>query len=482
MGAMVTVPGRITLYGVGGALTVALTLLVATAGSGLAWVALVAMPLVTGLVVRRRYLCGGVSPLLIVACALVATAVLGALFGRSVGANGGVSVTLSLDDTDTWRTAVLLCWSATVLLVGGGAALAVLRRRPLAAVAAHVTVPPSAARTRLEAWGRGVDRTVRRAGEALQGPEPRARGLLLAASALPLVALVLVDGTALLERNDYLIGASGSIDGSIAKVGLVGVIGCGLVAGLDRGATRVAALVAASGYLVVFFAMGSRSLAMVPVLVAIGVHVARPRRASAFLLAGSVVLALLLLPIPLYLRGIGTHGLVPYLAALPDLLGQEDVFSGAADNLLISFPLVGTTAFGVPHLPLHLFWMQVDPRPGSTVGWYDVDQALRLNLDTPYAGAGELANYGWGVLTGFWLVAGMLLGAVQREIADLTALGRRGVALALTALPLVFAILILQYNLRSAVRLLVYTAVLALAARALRALRDLGTRLPAPTP
>ena len=50
------------------------------------------------------------------------------------------------------------------------------------------------------------------------------------------------------------------------------------------------------------------------------------------------------------------------------------------------------------------------------------------------------------------------------------------------ALPLVFAILILQYNLRSAVRLLVYTAVLALAARALRALRDHGARLPAPTP
>lgn len=448
------------LYGAGALVTAGLTLAAVHAGSALVWIALLGTPLALASVVRRWFLDGWVSPLLLVAVALLATAGFGAAFGRSVGADGGVSATLSLSDDETLRTALLLAVSATTLLIGGAVALAALgaraRRDTRAQMAALLP----------EAGGFSGDATTRL--------------VVLGVSALPLVATVVVQGPDLLDRSTYLIGEAGSAGGVVSMLGLAGAVGCGLVLGAERGARLLLPITLAAGYLVLFFALGSRRLALLPLLMAVGAHVARPSRATRIGLAAAVVAALVLLPIPLFVRGVGAHGLLPYLAALPDIFEQNDILGGAADNLLLSFPLVGATAFQVAPLPLEYFFLQVNPLPGSMIGWYDVSDSLRINLFTPYAGAGELANYGWGVVVGFWFVVGAFLATLDHRIGVLLDAGRRGVALVLTALPLVFTILMLQYNLRSGVRMLIYSAAVLAALWAVDALRALAVRLPRP--
>lgn len=452
-----TTAGRAGLYGAGALATALLTLAAVHAGDALIWLGLLGVPLAVAVVVRRRFLDGWVSPLLLVALALLATAGFGAAFGRSVGDDGGVSARLALGDAETLRTALLLAVSATTLLVGGAVALTALGAR----------ARRDASRTLLPDTG------------AFHA-DPAARLVVLGVSALPLLATIVVQGPELLDRSTYLIGDAGSAGGVISMLGLAGAVGCGLVLGSERGVRLLLPIALAGGYLVLFFALGSRRLALLPLLMAVGAHVARPSRATRIGLAAAVVAALLLLPIPLYVRGIGAHGLVPYLEALPGIVEQNDVLGGAADNLLISFPLVGATAFQVAPLPLDYFFLQVNPLPGSMIGWYDVSDSLRINLYTPYSGAGELANYGWGVLVGFWFVVGMFLGVLDHRIGVLLDAGRRGVALVLTALPLVFTILMLQYNLRSGVRMLIYAAAVLLALRAVDALRALSVRLPRP--
>ncbi|MHC1560478.1 hypothetical protein ACR9E3_16100 [Actinomycetospora sp. C-140] len=454
---MTTSP-RVALYGAGAVLTVALTLLAVHAGSALVWVGLIGAPLAVAVAVRRRFLDGWVSPLLLVAVALLVTAGFGAAFGRSVGDDGGVSAHLSLNDTETLKTALLLAVSATTLLIGGAVVLTALGAR--------------AARDRREQRAALLPDT-----GAFSG-DPATRSVVLAVAALPLVATVVVQGPELLERSTYLIGDAGSAGGIISMLGLAGAVGCGLVLGAEQGPRLLLPIALAAGYLVLFFALGSRRLALLPLLMAVGAHVARPSRATRIGLGAAVVAALVLLPIPLYVRGIGAHGLIPYLQALPDIVEQNDVLGGAADNLLISFPLVGATAFQVAPLPLDYFFLQVNPLPGNMIGWYDVSDSLRINLYTPFSGAGELANYGWGVLVGFWFVVGLFLGTLDQRIGALLDAGRRGVALVLTALPLVFTILMLQYNLRSGVRMLIYSAAVLLALRAVDALRALSPRLP----
>ncbi|MEJ2862503.1 hypothetical protein [Actinomycetospora flava] len=448
------------LYAAGVGLTAALTLAAVHAGSALVWLGLLGVPLAVAVVVRRRFLDGWVSPLLLVALALLATAGFGAAFGRSVGADGGVSATLALSGDETLRTALLLAVSATTLLVGGAVALTALgaRDRRSASTAYRTLLPDTG---------------------AFHG-DPSTRLVVLAVAALPLLATVLVQGPDLVRRSTYLIGEAGSAGGIVSMLGLAGAVGCGLVLGSERGVRLLLPIGLAAGYLLLFFALGSRRLALLPLLMAVGAHVARPSRATRIGLAAAVVAALVLLPIPLYVRGIGAHGLLPYTAALPGILEQNDILGGAADNLLISFPLVGATAYQVAPLPLDYFFLQVNPLPGSMIGWYDISDSLRINLYTPYAGAGELANYGWGVVVGFWFVVGAFLGTLDHRIGVLLDAGRRGVALVLTALPLVFTILMLQYNLRSGVRMLIYSAAVLLALRAVDALKALSLRLPSP--
>ncbi|GAA4807488.1 hypothetical protein GCM10023200_51400 [Actinomycetospora chlora] len=461
-----TTAARTALYGAGAVATVALTLAAVHAGDALLWIALLGTPLAVAVVVRRRFLDGWVSPLLLVALALLLTAGLGAAFGRSVGDDGGVSARLALTDAETLRTALLLAVSATTLLIGGAVALTVLRH--------------GAERSRRRAGSARARRDASRTllPDAGFEADPATRLVVLGVSALPLLATVAVQGPDLVERSTYLIGDAGSAGGVISMLGLAGAVGCGLVLGSERGARLLLPITLAAGYLVLFFALGSRRLALLPLLMAVGAHVARPSRATRIGLVAALVAALVLLPIPLYVRGIGAHGLLPYAAALPDIVAQGDLLGGAADNLLISFPLVGATAFQVAPLPLDYFFLQVNPLPGSMIGWYDVSDSLRINLDTPFSGAGELANYGWGVLVGFWFVVGGFLGVVDHRIGVLLDAGRRGVALVLTALPLVFTILMLQYNLRSGVRMLIYAAAVLLAVRAVDALRAVSLRLP----
>jgi hypothetical protein len=456
----VTATQRAALYGAGVLATVGLTLAAVHSGNALVWFALLGVPFAVAFAVRRRFLDGWVSPLLLVATTLLATAGFGAAFGRSVGAAGGVSATLALGDSETLRTVLLLAVSATTLLIGGATALAGLgagrRHTGLDGMAAPVLLPDAGVVT----------------------GDPSTRLLLLGAAALPLAATIAVQGPELLSRSSYLIGDAGSAGGAISMLGLAGVVGCGLVLGAERGARRLLPAALALGYVLLFFALGSRRLALVPLLLAVGAHVARPSRGTRIGLAAALVASLLLLPIPLFVRGVGAHGLLPYLEALPDIAAQGDLLGGAADNLLISFPLIGATAFQVAPLPLEYFFVQINPLPGSMAGWYDIYQGLRINQFTPFAGAGELGNYGWGVLVGFWFVVGLFLGTVDHRIAVLLETGRRGIALVLTALPLVFTVLIMQYNLRSAVRLLMYTAVVLLAVRALDAARAMAARSP----
>jgi hypothetical protein len=412
------------------------------------WAALFLAPLLLAVWVRGRYLDGAVPPLILIPCGFVLLALFGSILARSVGANGGVSANLVLDDEDTLRTVLLLCVSAAALLIGAAVVLATARR---SGRARPVTDPD------------------RPAGSALAGPGRRS--VILAVATLPLLVTVAFDGTELLDRNEYLIGEDGSFPGAAATVGMAGVVACGLLLHAERGGRRVLPALVAVAYFAMFFALGSRQMALCPILLAVGYHVAEPSRSSRVGLGAGLLTSIYLLPLPIFLRGVGANGLFPYLQALPDAPRPLDVIEGSADNLLISFPLAGTTAFKVPEIPFSALVTELDPRPGSSTGWYDIAQSMRINPDTPYSALGTLGNHGWVVVVVFWVAAGAFLGYLHLRAQTLTALGSRGIALVLVALPLVFTLFSLQYNLRSSVRFLVYAAAIDVVWRLVLALR-----------
>ena len=382
------------------------------------------------------------SPVFIPAFSFFAMGVLGATLFRLVqDAPQGGGARVRLTDEQTAATLQILVLAAACVLAGGLLTVALARRidRPSAAVL-RFDVPPAA-----QAW-------------------------LLFGAALPLVITVVSSGSALFRRALYIETAvqDSGLAGIAGQLSIAAVIVLGYLLGTMKtlGGKTVSLLLALS-YLMVFFGIGSRRLALFPLLFALGYLVAKRSKLSAALFIVSIPVSLYLIRVALYLRGLGSHGVFPYIEALPGLETYAVGWDSILNNVLISFGIIGATAFQQAHISPEVFWISVNPISGEAAGWYVVASNLRINIHTPFAGIGELANTGIGYLVGYCLVAGAILGIFDLQVQRFLRDGVPMLALATVGFTGLFVLYSIQYNLRPATRMLVYAMVAAVAVEVL---------------
>jgi hypothetical protein len=402
--------------------TMVLAALLATVAIGLA------------LSLRRRLSPVLLSPVGLAVGALVLLATLGgALYGHvAVEGSAGVSARLELTVEDTARTTRLLLVAA--MSVAAGAALVAW------------LLPARSDRPR-------------RQPVTLSG---RVQGWVLVGVALLLVTIVTSYGwQALLQRSVYLQVARGSATAVGIELSM-GVVVC--LGALATGLHRHLAFILAGCYFTLYFALGSRRLALFPLLFVLGILSVAPRMRSRWLLlAAAALVGFFLLRVPLGTRAMASHGLLPYLTNLPTILSAPSDWNAFALNLLFGFGAIGETSFSAPPIPAHDFWVAINPLPGGLAGWYDIAAQHRINEFTPFAGIGELGNHGWQYLVGYCLAVGMVFAWWDARMRALLAAGKQLYGLALVGLAGLFMLVLTQYNLRSATRVLYYAITLALA-------------------
>jgi hypothetical protein len=258
-------------------------------------------------------------------------------------------------------------------------------------------------------------------------------------------------------RSDRFQQESTQILSLLSMLSLVAVVALGVAIVGPSVPRRALAWVLVSGYMAVYFSLASRTLTLIPLLLLIGSFIAGAR--NRMLLKISVVLFLtaLLAPIPLFTRGLGAHGIQPYLAALPSLSYSGDAWLEVLNNTLTGFGIVGETAFSRPPIPREVMLISLTPIGGERAGWYDVAPALRLNYFTPYGALGEMGNAGWLFVVVFAVALGLSLGFIQRSGRYLTGFPVLSAwHLAAVGLTFLFVVQLTQYNLRSEMRLLYY--------------------------
>jgi hypothetical protein len=403
---------------------------------GLFMIALAALALLAAAASRRLaplYL----SPVFIPAFAFFAMGVLGATVFRLVqDAPQGGGARVRLTDEQTVATLQILVIAAACVLAAGLVVVLLARKidRPSAAVLKFSL-------------------------------SPQVQGWMLAGSTLPLLVTLVLTGEALFRRSLYIENAvqDSGLAGLAGQLSIAAVILLGYLLGSLRspGSKLLAALIAL-GYLMAFFGSGSRRLAMFPLLLALGYLVARRTRLSMLLLIVSIPASLYLVRVALFLRGLPSHGVIPYLDALPGLEAYAVGWDSILNNVLISFGIIGATAFQQPWISPEVFAISVNPISGESAGWYDVAATLRINVYTPYAGVGELANTGLPYLIGYFLVVGVILGFLDLQVQRFLRDGLPMLGLATVGLTGLFVLYSVQYNLRPATRMLIYAIVVAL--------------------
>jgi hypothetical protein len=224
---------------------------------------------------------------------------------------------------------------------------------------------------------------------------------------------------------------------------------------------KVLAVLVAFGYALLYLGTDTRNFGLVVPMVYLGGllsgHMStRQRRIG---LVVSAVAAILMVQIPIALRGLPNHGLVAslqYLIHQPHLLLADPL-----NNLLYGAPETLYLGKYVGSIPLHDLATSLSPLPGSLTDWAQIAPTLQLNSFTPYSGLGELLNYGWPYLCLGLAATGALYALLERLV-------RRSIAprlglLVLCAIAALTVVRSTEYNLRSLARLSYYvTAVVIL--------------------
>lgn len=381
-------------------------------------------------VLRRRLAPPLMSPVVLVTVGLIAVAALGAIFYSDVQyVTDGASAVVVLDDDETKRTFELIMICAYSLLTGAAAVCLLAPRLPVVAAPRHLTLSGNL------------------------------KVLIMLGCLVPIVIILSGNGASdLWHRSDYITEAmfENQLRGLASQLALGAVLVLGYLARSSRGRLRVIALTGATTYLLIFFGGATRSLALWPLLLMLGWYLANRSRRALALLGVAAVLALYAIRLPLYLRGLPMHGIEPYWAHLEGFADFNGSWGSVYRNLLISFGIIGATAFQQDPLSAHVLAVSLNPLPGTWIGWYDVAPALRINTYTPFAGVGELGNHGILVAVLYFLTAGMILALFDRQIIRLLASNRQVLGLALIGLSVLFLLYSVQYNLRSSTRMLLY--------------------------
>lgn len=99
--------------------------------------------------------------------------------------------------------------------------------------------------------------------------------------------------------------------------------------------------------------------------------------------------------------------------------------------------------------------------PGGIAGWTDLAPRIRLHEWVPHAAVGEVAAGGLLCVLVYFALVAFMLGGLDVAICLYLGSGGRVARAILNAFSFAFAVLSLQYNLRSATRMVYYAVLLA---------------------
>lgn len=392
-------------------------------------------PLILGLA-RERLLPGFISPVWLTAGIMWGLGIAGwltypMLNGRS---GGGISARLPPELAD--QAAILIGTSVIILTAS-------------AAVASYMAPPIPKVKSLPQL--------------NLRGSWPM---ILLVASTVPALLAIFDTGWEFVwSRNRYqgleTLGPLGVL-GRQAAIGSVAVLGMLYRQASRR--TKVVIVIILIAHFLLFLGWGSRRMALLPIMFALGACVSGLSMKSATRWLGvAAVAAALLLPVPLYVRGLTAHGIAPYLQGLPGLYAAGGPqWQETLNNIMVFFPITAFTAYTIPTIPTDYFLREINPLPGEMTGWYEISGQMGLNRSTPYSGIGELGNLGWPWAIGVWAVLGILLVILERQVAESVTIRQPVFAAAILGLCALFVLTITQYNFRNAQRPLMYALVLVL--------------------
>ncbi len=245
----------------------------------------------------------------------------------------------------------------------------------------------------------------------------------------------------------------------INVINLIGFLVIGWVSRQATGPHRIAVFFTFIFSLIIYFSDGSRTFGLGVLLFFIGRVIDKRNRSNLLFLVLSLPIANLFTNLVISFRNGPNHGLVGHFAQILnyDFKNFGNYFQ--SNIPASSFAITGHTGIIANQIPLQNFFIEINPLPGGLTGWYSIAPSMRFNYYTPFTTIGELYNYSPFLLFSFFT----LLGFVSSRVVLFRSSKSSYVSNALEQVNVgslfLFALLSIQYNLRSSMRIL-YLAII----------------------
>ena len=225
----------------------------------------------------------------------------------------------------------------------------------------------------------------------------------------------------------------------------------------EHGAYKFTGIVLICVYAILFFATSSRALVVIPIAALIVIWPYIHGFVRLISLLSLPFASYLGIGIPLYLRSLNAEGLLPYTKALQGFNLEMISIQEVSQNFLVSFDLNGLGAFSVSRFDLRDLLIELSPLLGKQAGWYEIASNHRFNYATPVPALGESMNYGLGWLILIYISCGIIYGVLHGLVRNSSSQLSKIAEYFVISSASYFAILCLQYNLRSSIRIVYYS-------------------------
>lgn len=171
----------------------------------------------------------------------------------------------------------------------------------------------------------------------------------------------------------------------------------------------------------------------------------------------NIVLGLFFFAYLIQLRGLDSHGLIPYFGYVFESFDEIlEYFMFNLYYVLIFGVFVSVRTVKDNVVDWDSILISINPLPGSMVGWYDYYHLLRVNIFTPFSSNGEVFTMGIMFTIIFYLIIGVIFGFLEKHFRKLLIEGKKFPALILLLLIVLHILYGFEYNLRSTIRYIYY--------------------------
>jgi len=171
----------------------------------------------------------------------------------------------------------------------------------------------------------------------------------------------------------------------------------------------------------------------------------------------NIFLAFVFLAYIMQLRGLDSHGIIPYLESIASSKGEFirsflfNIYYSLIYGVFVTIKTIETS-----QLDWNIIFISINPLPGSIAGWYDYAEDMRINSYAPYSLHGRVFRTGTIFTIVYFFTTGFIFSYMEKKVRSLLNKDKRLLAFTIVLILILYIVYGFEYNMRAATRYIYY--------------------------